>query len=138
MVYKRMVMRISEESRLFAPAIFDDRKAKDAEYVIHLALVQRHHGFEILWRVVSAITLCILPATQSESLELSAIVYDRDRKALNSFKVTDGIRTWQWLPLIPWSNSADDVRDKTLENMIRNLFQKILDSKVLKYESIAK
>jgi hypothetical protein len=133
--FKQMVEEVTKVSRLFSRYTFDPGQSKDMDYTIEIEMVNSGSaGAAAAAGFVSGLSLGVIPAGATDHYKLTGKVKDQNDKELASYILEDAVTTWIGMWAIPSGGSPPaQVVPSVLDNMLRNLYQKILSDQVLRY-----
>ena len=118
--FRGLLAGVLDESAAFNSYTFTEKRGANADMQIALKLKSEEKAspFAI---VLSGCSLCIIPATGTEIHHLTTRIMDKSGKVMGSYEVTDSMRTWFHILLLPFSpwKSPSRVQKELLENLVR-------------------
>ena len=117
--FRGLLAGVLDESAVFNSYTFTEKRGTNAD--MHIALELNFEEKALPFAVVlSGCSLGIIPATGTETHTLTTRIMDNSGKVKGSYEVTDSLRTWfhiLLLPLSPWK-SPSKVQKELLENLV--------------------
>lgn len=133
-MFKELVERVSRESTMFSRITLEPDEAKDTNLTIKLQMVHSASTGALMGSLASGATLGLIPGGGTEKLKLTAKVIDRNLREIGAYELEDAITSWLG-PLAAFRLAwAQRVLPQVAENMLKNLYQKMLDDKLLTYQ----
>lgn len=135
---KTLVDKVTRESDLFSRYSLDPADARSSDYTIKIEVIERSDmGPAMVGAVITGLSLYIIPSKVSVDFVLNARVLDRDGRELAKYQLNDDMTMWQGLIFIPFPNKSIIEGPRAIvANMVKNLYQQILNDKLLKYSAI--
>jgi hypothetical protein len=134
--FQRIVYKITNENNLFTSFTFDDSYSQKSDYSIVMTLTFYGADDFTIRGLGAAITLCLIPVPAYLDLVLKADIFDCTGKNIKSYTLKDGTKTWFHLFMLPAffkGNKQEQACDKTVINMVKYLYQRILEENILQY-----
>jgi hypothetical protein len=129
-----LVNQITEESKLFQSFSFDKMNNPEADFTIQMDML--NHGdytMAMLAGCISGLSLTIIPMAARDNYTLTAKLLDSRGNEIKSYVYDDFVRTWFHLFLFPFSGSIKKVPDEVRANMVKKLYNDILNDNLLEY-----
>jgi len=130
--FRKLVEKVTQASTLFSEVTLDFVEPKDADLTIKMAYRGSVRFNDVLSNPLGQIiTLGYGPLNASQRSKITATVVDRNKTTIGNYVVEDAIETslgpFATLRL-SWERSTFE---GVLENMVRNIYRKMLDDKIL-------
>lgn len=132
--FKQWVEEVTKISRLFSRYTFDPSQSKDMDYTIEMEMVNSGSvGAAVAAGLIGGLSLGVIPAGATDHYRIIGKVKDRNDKELASYVLEDAVTSWTGIWFTPGGRPPAQVVPSVLQNMVRNLYQKILNDQVLRY-----
>jgi hypothetical protein len=136
--FQKVVEKVTQESGLFSRYTLDPAKAADMDYTVKMEML--NHGDAASAAVsgfITGLTLFVVPGAATDNYTLTSTITDRRGKQLSTQALDDSVKTWTGIWFVPlMAKSPATVVPQVWENMIRNLYQKMYETKVLPYAAL--
>lgn len=132
---KEIVEKVTKDSGLFSRYTFEPFFAKDAEYYIKIEMLNHGSaGAAAGAGFFSGLTFGIIPGGVTDHYKLTGKVVDRNGKELAAYELEDAVDSWIGIWFVPGVGSRPhEVVPAVLENMVKTLYWRIANDKVLGY-----
>lgn len=136
--FQQVVEKVTQESGLFSRYTLDPSKAAGMSYTVKMEML--NHGDAVsaaVSGVITGLTLFVVPGAVTDNYTLTSTITDRSGKQLSTQAFDDSVKTWTGIWFVPlMARSPATVVPQVWENMIRTLYQKMYDTKVLPYAAL--
>ena len=130
--FRGHLANVLDDSAAFKSYTFTESRGTNADLRIVLEL-QSEEKASTFAVVLSGCSLCIIPATGTETHSLTTRIMDKGGKVRGSYEATDSMRTWfqiLLLPFTPWKSPLK-VQKELLENLVRTTLVRMENDGVL-------
>lgn len=118
--FRGLLAGVLDESAAFKAYTFTEKRGTNADIRIVLELQSEEKALPFAV-VLSGCSLGVIPVTGTETHSLTTRIMDKSGKVVSSYVVTDSMRTWFHILLLPFSpwKSPSKVQNELLENLVR-------------------
>lgn len=135
---KSIVQQVSTTSDFFSQFSLDPFTSKDMDYTIKMEML--NHGSEgaaAISGFITGLSLFLIPASATDHFKLTANVMDRNGTIIKTYEVNDKVTTWIGIWFVPFmGSSSDEVVLKVWENMVKTIYQRIDQDKLMLYAQL--
>jgi hypothetical protein len=132
--FLNIVKEVTEQSALFESFTFDRFESNNTDYTIQMDMLNSGDNTKaMLAGCVSGLTLTVIPVAAKDNYTLTARLLDANGNELKTYKYEDYVRTWIHMFLFPFLGSMKKVPSEVMENMVKNLYNDILNGHYLNY-----
>jgi len=132
--FVQTVKEVTDQSKLFSGYTLDRFDSKDCDLTIQIDML--NHGdytMALLSGCISGLSLTLIPVAAKDNYTLTAKLLDKEGNVLKSYVYDDYVRTWFHLFLFPFVGTLKTVPDDVMGNMVKNLYNDILNDNYLQY-----
>jgi hypothetical protein len=133
--FRGIVTKVTREAKLFNQYTLDTSESDNMDYSVKMELLDYgdlRAGAASLY--VSGMTLGIVPGSMTGHFKLRAKATDRNKREVGSSELEESITTWTGpLGIFRLADMTEEY-DRVIENMVKNMYQKMLDQQWFQYE----
>lgn len=144
--FKEAIVRVTEQSGLFRSFTFDPTHVQKMDYTIRIELSEVKESQSVLRLLLTLPSwVCVgmgvtplgtpVPTPFDSTLTLTASVRDRTGTLLGSYHIEESVIWWCGASLLLLTPIAGGNDLRLWENMVKVLYKKILDDRLLAYSS---
>ena len=135
--FVNLVKNVTKESNLFESYTIDKFESKDVDYTIQIDMLNYgSYTKSLLAGIVSGLTLTVIPVSAKDNYKLTAKLLDAEGNGLKTYVYDNYMKTWIQMFLFPFVGTLKKVPNNIMDNMIKNLYNDILNDNLLKYSYI--
>ncbi|HDS07151.1 MAG TPA: hypothetical protein ENO05_05935 [Bacteroides sp.] len=132
--FLNIVRNVTDRSNLFESYTFDRFEGSDKDLTIQMDMMNTGNNTgAMLAGCVSGLTLTVIPVAVKDNYVLTATLLDSSGTELATYRYENYVRTWIHMFLFPFFGTMKKVPGEVMENMVRNLYNDILQDGYLKY-----
>lgn len=136
--FKAAVEKQTKDSNMFSSYTLDPFKGREMDYKLNLEMLNHgDSGAAAVSGFITGFSFFIIPGAATDNYKLTATVTDRSGGKLATYELNDSMTTWFGIWFIPFmGNSPETVLSAIWENMIKTVFQRISNDKLMQYSFI--
>jgi hypothetical protein len=133
-VFIQELKKVTDEAELFASYTLDKFESNGVDYTLQIDMLNHgNYTTAMLAGIVSGLTLTVIPVAAKDNFTLTAKLLDADGNEIKTYVYDDYVRTWFHLFLLPFSWTIKTTPIKVRENMVKNLYNDILQENQMEY-----
>lgn len=130
------VKNVTEKSNLFESYAIDKCQGKNVDYTIQIDMLHYVDNSKIkVAAMISGLSLFMIPVAMKNNYKLTAKLLDANGNEIKTYVYDDYLKIWYQLFLLPFGVATIKAPNEVIENMIKNLYNDILNDNYLKYSN---